>query len=269
MMEAPFLEKSVLTIAGSDSCGGAGVQADMNTFAAFGVYGASVITAVTARNTLGVQAVEPVSDFMIIEQMESVLQDLPVRAIKTGMLPSIAGIAILREILERQAPRIPMVVDPVVIEPRGKELTGDTVLAAIQNHLFPLATVVTPNLQEAEILTGMEVSSREDMEIAAAEIMDRGPGAVFLKGGRFAENEVTDLLVTPDGMHHYIHRAFEGRFHGTGCALSSAIAAGLAAEKTLPDAVRDAVDYVQICLQQSLSPKTGRVGLLGHRPPGN
>ena len=268
-MEAPFLEKSVLTIAGSDSCGGAGVQADMNTFAAFGVYGASVITAVTARNTLGVQAVEPVSDFMIIEQMESVLQDLPVRAIKTGMLPSIAGIAILREILERQAPRIPMVVDPVVIEPRGKELTGDTVLAAIQNHLFPLATVVTPNLQEAEILTGMEVSSREDMEIAAAEIMDRGPSAVFLKGGRFAENEVTDLLVTPDGMHHYIHRAFEGRFHGTGCALSSAIAAGLAAEKTLPDAVRDAVDYVQICLQQSLSPKTGRVGLLGHRPPGN
>ena len=265
-MEAPFLERSVLTIAGSDSCGGAGVQADMNTFAAFGVYGASVITAVTARNTIGVQAVEPVSDYMIIEQMESVLEDLPVRAIKTGMLPSVAGIAILGEILERQDPRIPMVVDPVVIEPQGKELTGKTALEAIQNHLFPLASVVTPNRQEAEILTGMKISSIEDMEMAAAEIMEHGPGAVFLKGGRFNENEITDLLVTPDGLHHYTHMAFEGRFHGTGCALSSAVAAGLAADKALPDAVKDAVDYVQICLQHSLSPKAGHLGLLGHRP---
>ena len=116
-MQTPVIESSVLTIAGSDSCGGAGIQADLNTFAAFGVYGASVITAVTARNTLGVQAIEPVADAMIVAQIESVLDDLPIRAIKTGMLPSVAAIAILGEFLADREDKIPMVVDPVVIVP--------------------------------------------------------------------------------------------------------------------------------------------------------
>jgi len=264
-MHTPVLERSVLTIAGSDSCGGAGIQADLNTFAAYGVYGASIVTAVTARNTLGVQAVEPVSDRLIVAQMESVLEDLPIRAIKTGMLPSVAGIAILGEMLEQQNPVIPMVVDPVVIEPKGKELTGSTVLEAIQNHLFPLATVITPNREEAEVLTGMPIKSMEDMEAAARELLDRGSFAVFLKGGRFGGEEITDILLTREELQSYTHRAFEGRFHGTGCALSSAIAAGLAMEKTLPEAVQDAVDYVQACLNNSQAPVKGHLGLLGHK----
>ena len=161
-MRTPVIERSVLTIAGSDSCGGSGIQADMNTFASFGVYGASVITAVTARNTIGTQAVEPVSDRMIVAQMESVLEDLPICAIKTGMLPSVPGIAVLGEILEQQSPRMPLVVDPVVIEPPGSRLTGDTALEAVQNHLFPLAAVITPNREEAQELTGINIEKESN-----------------------------------------------------------------------------------------------------------
>lgn len=267
-MQAPVIERSVLTIAGSDSCGGAGIQADLNTFAAFGVYGASVITAVTARNTLETQAVEPVSDRMIVAQMESVLEDLPICAIKTGMLPSVAGIAILGDLLEQQDPLIPLVVDPVVIEPKGKELTGEIALEAIQNHLFPLATLITPNREEAEVLTGMPIKDMDDMKAAAEELLRGGSHAVFLKGGRFGGQEITDILLTPDGLETYTHRVFEGLFHGTGCALSSAVAAGLAMEKSLPEAVRDAVDYVQTCLENSRAPVKGRLGLLGHLPRG-
>jgi hydroxymethylpyrimidine/phosphomethylpyrimidine kinase len=265
-MQAPVIERSVLTIAGSDSCGGSGIQADMNTFAAFGVYGASVITAVTARNTIGTQAVEPVSDRMIVSQMESAMEDLPICAIKTGMLPSVPGIAVLGEMLGHLSSRIPLVVDPVVIEPEGKELTGDTILEAVQNHLFPLATVITPNREEAEVLTGNTINSMDEMEVAARKLLELGPSAVFLKGGQFGSGDITDILLTRDELLTFSHPAFEGRFHGTGCALSSAVAAGLAMDRALPEAVADAVEYVQDCLRNSLAPVKGRVGLLGHRP---
>jgi hydroxymethylpyrimidine/phosphomethylpyrimidine kinase len=265
-MQAPTIERSVLTIAGSDSCGGSGIQADMNTFAAFGVYGASVITAVTARNTIDTHAAEPVSDRMIVAQMESIMEDLPIRAIKTGMLPSVPGIAVLGQILGQLTPRIPMVVDPVVIEPKGRELTGHTILEAVQNHLFPLATVITPNRQEAQVLTGTAINCMEDMETAARELLELGSYAVFLKGGQFGSDDITDILLTRDGLFSFSHPAFEGRFHGTGCALSSAVAAGLALEKDLPEAVKDAVEYVQACLRNSLTPIKGHAGLLGHKP---
>ena len=238
----------------------------MNTFAAFGVYGASVITAVTARNTIDIQAVEPVSDRMIVDQMESIMEDLPICAIKTGMLPSVPGIAVLGEILGQLIPPIPMVVDPVVIEPKGKELTGETILEAVKNHLFPLATVITPNREEAEVLTGNAISSMEDMKAAARKLLELGPGAVFLKGGQFDGGDITDILLTRDELLAFSHPAFEGRFHGTGCALSSAIAAGLAMDKPLPEAVNDAVEYVQDCLRNSLAPVKGHLGLLGHQP---
>lgn len=264
-MQSPTIERSVLTIAGSDSCGGSGIQADLNTFAAFGVYGASVVTAVTARNTVDTQAVEPVSDRMIVSQMESVMQDLPISAIKTGMLPSVAGIAILGEMLEKISPRIPMVVDPVVIEPRGKELVGNTILEAMQDHIFPLATVITPNLEEAEVLTGRKINNMGVMESAARDLIKHGSQAVFLKGGRFGDGEITDILLTGDDLFTFPHAAFEGRFHGTGCALSSAIAAGLALGRSLPESVEDAVEYVQGCLRDSLAPLTGHIGLLGHK----
>ena len=263
-MQAPVIERSVLTVAGSDSCGGAGIQADLNTFAAFGVYGASVITAVTARNTLAIEAVEPVSDHMIVAQMESVLEDLPVSAIKIGMLPSVPAIAILGEFLKQQR-TVPTVVDPVVIEPEGSRLTGETALEAIQNHLFPLATLITPNLEEARVLTGMTIGNMQQMEDAAGELLERGSSAVFLKGGRFGGEEITDILLTRDGIVRYTHPAFESRFHGTGCALSSAVAAGLALGRPLTEAVQDGVDYVQACLRNSIAPVKGRIGLLGHK----
>lgn len=267
-MKTPVIKRSVLTIAGSDSCGGSGIQADINAFSAFGVYGASVITAVTARNTIDTQAVEPVSDRMIVSQLESVMEDLPICAIKTGMLPSVAAIAILGEILESLSPRIPMVVDPVVIEPKGKELTGNIILEAVQSHLFPLASVITPNREEAEILTGMSINSMDDMEASARELLEQGSYAVFLKGGKFGGDEITDLLLTRDDRFTFSHPAFAGRFHGTGCALSSAVAAGLALDKPLPVAVEDAVSYVQECLRNSHTPVKGHIGLLG-QPPGN
>ncbi len=238
----------------------------MNTFAAFGVYGASVVTAVTARNTVDTQAVEPVSDRMIVSQMESVLEDLPICAIKTGLLPSVPAIAVLGELLAGIKPRIPMVVDPVVIEPEGRKLTRETTLEAVQNHLFPLAAVVTPNREEAEILTGMPINNMEDMEAAAKSLLEFGSGSVFLKGGNFGGDEITDILLTRDGVHRFKHAVFAGRFHGTGCALSSAVAAGLALEVPLTDAVGDAVDYVQDCLRNSIAPIKGRLGLLGHSP---
>ena len=265
-MQTPVIESSVLTIGGSDSCGGAGIQADLNTFAAFGVYGASVVTAVTARNTLGVQAIEPVSDSMIVAQMEAVLEDLPIRAIKTGMLPSVAAIAILGELLAGQDIKIPMVVDPVVLEPEDRKVSGEAALEAIQNHLFPLATLITPNLEEASVLTGITISNTGQMEAAAVELLNRGPRAVLLKGGRFGGSDITDLLLTRDGQQTFTHRAFAGRFHGTGCALSSAVAAGLAMNKSLTEAVGDAINYVQACLENSLAPVKGRLGLLGHKP---
>jgi hydroxymethylpyrimidine/phosphomethylpyrimidine kinase len=264
-MQAPVIERSVLTIAGSDSCGGSGIQADMSTFADFGVYGASVITAVTARNTIGTQAVEPVSDRMIVSQIESVLEDLPICAIKTGMLPSVPGIAVLGEILGQLTPRIPMVVDPVVIEPKGRELTGETMLEAVRNHLFPLARVITPNREEAQVLTGNTINNMKDMEAAARELLEYGSHAVLLKGGQFRAGEITDILLTRDDLFSFSHPAFEGRFHGTGCVLSSAVAAGLALEKALPDSVKDAVEYVQGCLRNSRAPVKGQLGLLGHK----
>jgi len=265
-MQKPVIERAVLSIAGSDSCGGSGIQADMNTFAAFGVYGASVITAVTARNTLEVRAVEPVSDRLILDQVESVMEDLPISAIKIGALPSVAGISVLGELLSSLNPRIPVVVDPVVIEPRGKELGGEVILEALQNHLFPLATLITPNREEAEILTGKKILCMADMESAARELLAYGSVGVFLKGGSFGSREMIDLLLTGEGTTTYTHRSFEGLFHGTGCALSSAVAAGLARGRALDEAVREAVDYVQQCLGHSRAPMKGRAGLLGFHP---
>jgi hydroxymethylpyrimidine/phosphomethylpyrimidine kinase len=263
-MQTPVIERAVLTIAGSDSCGGSGVQADMNTFAAFGVYGASVVTAVTARNTISTQAVEPVSDRMIVAQIESVLEDLPIRAIKIGMLPSVPGIAVLGGMLEALEPHIPVVVDPVVLEPEGEKLTGDTALEAVENHLFPLAAVITPNREEAEVLTGLTIDSMEAMEEAARQLLQSGCDAVFLKGGRFGGSEIVDILVTSEEIQTFPHPAFPGRFHGTGCALSSAVASGLALEKPVHEAVSDAVGYVQNCLENSVAPIKGHIGLLGH-----
>lgn len=265
-MKKPVIDRSVLTIAGSDSCGGSGIQADLNTFAAFGVYGASVVTAVAARNTVEVAAVEPVSDRMIVSQVESVMDDLPIGAIKIGALPSVAGITILGEHLAALKPRVPMVVDPVVIEPKGRELSGEFILEALQSHLFPLATLITPNLEEARILTGAKIQSVQEMESAARDLLEFGSEAVLLKGGKFKGPKITDMLVTREGCHRYVHGSHPGLFHGTGCALSSAVAAQLARDVPLATAVEVAIAYVQECLANSRAPVKGHAGLLGYCP---
>ena len=139
-------------------------------------------------------------------------------------------------------------------------------LEAIRNHLFPVATVITPNLEEARVLTGLNITDMESMETAAHDLLASGAGAVLLKGGKFDGTSVHDILVDASGTQLFTHQAYPGRFHGTGCALSSAIAAGLAFEKSLPEAVQDAVAYVQSCLENSLAPVKGRLALLGHSP---
>jgi hydroxymethylpyrimidine/phosphomethylpyrimidine kinase len=265
-MKTPLIERAVLTISGSDSCGGSGIQADLNTFAAFGVYGAAVVTAVAARNTIEIQAVELVSDRMIVSQVESVLEDLPICAIKIGALPSVPGISVLGELLAALKPRIPLVVDPMVIEPKGKELGGEITLEAVLNHLFPLAALITPNCEEAQVLTGRKINSTSDMEAAASELLEYGSDAVLLKGGKFETGNITDFLLTREGSFTYTHPSFKGRFHGTGCALSSAVTAELAKGALLSEAVSSAVDYVQECLGNSRAPAQGRAGLLGYCP---
>ena len=209
---------------------------------------------------------EPVSDRMIVSQVESVMEDLPICAIKIGALPSVAGIAVLGELLESLESRIPLVVDPVVIEPKGKELGSETILEALQNHLFPLATLITPNLEEARILTGRKIECMADMEAAAGDLLKLGSEAVLLKGGKFGGSEITDILLTRQGTETFTHASFKGRFHGTGCALSSAVAAGLAKGTPLNEAVGTAVAYVQQCLEHSQSPIKGHAGLLVTAP---
>jgi len=262
--QSPLIEQSVLTITASDSCGGTGIQADLYTFAAFGVHGASVVTAVAAQNTLGIQAIEAVSDRQIVAQLESVLEDLPVRAIKTGLLPSVAGIGILGDILISQEPAIPLVVDPVALSVHGRKLTGTTAFEALCDHLFPLAAVITPSIPEAEALTGMTIETLDDMVKAALMLLEVGPGAVLMKGRQLGGDEITDILLTPDGVTRFIHPARPERFHGTGSTLSAGIAANLALDQSLEESVSQAVDYVQSCIANSVSPVSGHIGLLGH-----
>ncbi len=264
-MQSPLIEQSVLTITASDSCGGTGIQADLNTFAAFGVHGATAVTAVAAQNTLGIQAVEQVSDRQIVAQIESILEDLPICAIKTGMLPSVAGIGILGEILAAQEPAIPLVVDPVVVSVSGIKLAGTTAFEALCNHLFPLATVITPSIREAIALSGMPIETVSDMEKAAAILLQTGPGGVLLKGRNLGRDKITDILLTPQGVTRFSHPARKDRYHGTGSTLSAAIAANLALGKTLEESVGQAVDYVQSCIANSVAPVSGHLGLLGHR----
>ena len=253
-----------LTIAGSDSCGGAGIQADIRTFTAFGVYGASVISAVTAQNTLGVSAVELISDATFQAQLETVLEDLPVRAVKTGMLPKISGIQLIAGLLGPRKNTLDLVVDPVLSATSGKLLSSSSALSALKQYLFPLARLVTPNLAEACALTGIRIATLEDMKAAGRVLLDSGCAAVLMKGGHLVTTEkITDLLMTTNATIPFSHPAIPGQYHGTGCTLSAAITAGLASGQGLEEAVSAGIAYVQKCLQLSHQPLKGSIQLLG------
>jgi hydroxymethylpyrimidine/phosphomethylpyrimidine kinase len=251
-----------LTIAGSDSGGGAGIQADLKTFSALGVYGASVVTAVTAQNTRSVTAVEEVSPRMVGAQIDAVLGDLRVGAIKTGMLFSAA---IVRKVARRLDGRIPVVLDPVMIAKSGDALLRDEAVDALVAELLPKAALLTPNLPEAARL--LETTPARDADEMAAQgraLIARGAGAVLMKGGHGAGPVCTDVLVVPGTAPVRLEaRRIETRnTHGTGCTLSAAIAAGLARGLSLETAVREAHGYLQGAIRAAESLRVGA----GHGP---
>ncbi|MBI1204505.1 MAG: bifunctional hydroxymethylpyrimidine kinase/phosphomethylpyrimidine kinase [Rhodopseudomonas sp.] len=234
-----------VTIAGSDSSGGAGIQADLKTFAALGVYGASAIAALTAQNTQGVSAIHDVPADFIAAQIDAVFSDLDVDAVKIGMLSNVAAIEAVAAGLKRHAARN-IVLDPVMVATSGDRLLAAEAVAALCRELLPLALVVTPNLHEAAALTDAAVASSEDEMVAQAlRILAFGPRYVLMKGGHGTGAESVDLLVGEEGVVRFpAPRIATDNTHGTGCTLSSAIAAGLAKGLGLNDAVRAAKVYV-------------------------
>jgi hydroxymethylpyrimidine/phosphomethylpyrimidine kinase len=244
-----------LTIAGSDPGGGAGIQADLKTFAALGVYGVSAITAITVQNTLGVEAVAPLTADLVTAQIEALAGDLSIDATKIGMLATAAIVeAVVAAIAELELPLV--VVDPVLVSTSGERLLDTDGVQAMINELFPRARVVTPNLPEAEALSGRRIASAEDAREAARTIHEMGASAVIITGGHGtaqgsgqraegAGQEVLDLLFDGHAFHEFRAPRVDGRHtHGTGCTFASAVAAGLALGHDLPDAARRAQRYV-------------------------
>ena len=233
-----------LTIAGSDSGGGAGIQADLKTFHQFGVFGTSVITAITAQNTRGVTAVLAVPSDIVEAQMVALAEDLPPRATKTGMLATADLVRAVAAGIRRH--RFPShVLDPVMVATSGDRLLTRDAEKAIAEVLVPLARVVTPNLDEAAMLVQEEVRSIAQMERAGKALLAMGAAAALVKGGHADGDAVVDVLVTRDGTRRFSHpRIKTTSTHGTGCTLSAAIAAGLALDRPLEHAVADALDFV-------------------------
>ena len=234
-----------LTIAGSDCSGGAGIQADLKTFSAFGVYGASVITALTAQNTRGVSAVEPVAASFVVAQIEAVLGDLAAGAIKTGMLAN-AGIVEAVAGALRSGPACPLVVDPVMVATSGDILLAPDAVDAVKRALVPLATIITPNLAEAACLLGVSVAGSEAQAVAQAKaLLALGCEAVLVKGGHGSGEAAVDILCDSAGIERFARpRIDTPHTHGTGCTLSAAIAALMAQGAGLREAVGRAKTFV-------------------------
>jgi len=255
-----------LTIAGSDSGGGAGIQADLKTFQAYGVFGTSAITAVTVQNTLGVRNYLALPPELVRAQIRAVTDDLRPRACKTGML---AGEAVIRVVAEtlRELPAMAYVLDPVMVATSGDRLLDEGAERRILELLLPLATVITPNLDEAALLTGVPVSSVEEMEQAARRLVGGGAKAALVKGGHLVGDAVVDLLF--DGLHIHAYRRARldtRSTHGTGCTLSAAVTAGLARGATLQAAVESALDYVHRAIADAPGLGQGN-GPLNHLVP--
>ena len=244
--------KKVLTIAGSDSCGGAGIQADLKTFSAHGVYGMSVITAITAQNTQGVFGVQDITPELINRQIEAVFDDISVDAVKIGMVSNLETIKTISKTLEKYQIRN-LVVDPVMVSKSGYYLLQPEAQEALVKYLIPMATVVTPNLLEAEVITGMTITNLEDMEGAAVHIHKMGARYTLVKGGHL-EGDAMDVLY--DGQEYlYFNspRINTPNTHGTGCTLSSAIASNLAQGMSIGLAVEKAKEYITIAIEHSFS----------------
>jgi hydroxymethylpyrimidine/phosphomethylpyrimidine kinase len=241
-----------LTIAGSDSGGGAGIQADLKTFAALGVWGTSAVTSVTVQNTVGVTDVSDVPPAVVAAQIRAVASDVGLDAAKTGMLSSAEIVEAVASEIERNA--IPnVVVDPVFVSKHGDALLREDAVQALRTLILPLATLVTPNLPEAEGLSGLAVREREEMAAAAEAILALGPRAVLIKGGHLKGEDADDLLASADGMSWIGgDRIDTPHTHGTGCTLSAAIAGFLARGWSLEPAVREAKAFVTEAIRHAL-----------------
>lgn len=256
----------VLSIAGSDSGGGAGIQADLKTFSALGCYGMTAITALTAQNTLGVRAIHGVPPQMLRDQIDAVMEDLGADAVKIGMLHSPDIVRTVAEAVDRHALRN-VVFDPVMVATSGAVLIDNGAVDVLVRELFPRVDVITPNLDEAALLVGQALKSAQDMEQAALALLAKGARAVLLKGGHLPGDTVIDLLMTGSGEKFWMQaaRIHSANTHGTGCTLSSAMAAHLALGASLLDAVQHARTYVREALLSGAQVRTGQgSGPLNH-----
>jgi len=252
-----------MTIAGSDSGGGAGIQADLKTFSALGVYGTSTITALTAQNTCAVTGIQEVPPEFIVNQIETVLSDITVDAIKIGMLSSVPIIEAVAGVL-KEHPSIPVVLDPVMVAKSGDHLLGQDAHQALIEQLCPLALLLTPNIPEAAILIGADSASDDtELLVQADKLAGLGSEAVLMKGGHLSGDICEDILIHAGATHRFSHpRVQTGNTHGTGCTLSSAITAFLAKGHGLVDAVQQATDYLHQAILAADSLSIGQ----GHGP---
>lgn len=248
----------VLTIAGSDSGGGAGIQADLKTFEAHGVFGTSAITSITAQNTQGVRSVHDVPPQIVGEQIHAVLDDFPVQAIKIGMLSNAKVVAVVADVLERHASTIPVVLDPVMVATSGDRLLKSDAVEMLVRRLLPLATLLTPNSAEAEVLCGFKPEGENGMRRAAKAIFEHGSSSVLVKGGDSKEHAqdgrriALDLFFDGKSYHPLVGEFIDStNTHGTGCTLSSAIAANLACGMQMLPAIQRAKQYVALAIRSA------------------
>lgn len=255
--------KIALTIAGSDSGGGAGIQADLKTFFALGIYGMSVLTSITAQNTLGVQGVHDLPPVFVGLQIDSVMQDIGADAVKTGMLSNAQIIKIVSQKIKKYQVKN-LVIDPVMVAKGGDRLLREDAVKELKEDLIPLAMVVTPNLSEAEVLSELRIQDIEDMKEAARKIYKLGPKNVLIKGGHILSEQAVDLLYDGKTFKEFKAERFKTKnTHGTGCTFSAAITAELAKRKSVEEAIDTAKRYITLAIKNSLSIGHGH-GPLNH-----
>lgn len=262
-IQTKFRYPTALTIAGSDSSGGAGIQADLKTFSALGVYGMSAITSITAQNTQGVRGIQAITPSILQGQLEAVFEDCIIDSVKTGMLHNREAIEVTAEIIDRFSPPY-IVVDPVMISTSGSKLIEDDAIEAVINLLFRRSTIITPNIDEAEFLTDIPLRTAEDMEKAALKLMNMGCKGVLMKGGHLKGTNMIDMLFVAGEKPIRLcsTKIRTQNTHGTGCTFSSAIAANLALGYSLAEAVTKSKGYISQALESGADTFVGH----GHGP---
>ncbi|MBR9824184.1 MAG: bifunctional hydroxymethylpyrimidine kinase/phosphomethylpyrimidine kinase [Alphaproteobacteria bacterium] len=252
MLEGQEHRGRVLIVAGSDSGGGAGIQADIKAVSAMGGYAMTAITAITVQNTLGVSGIHPIPDETVADQMRAVLGDLGADAIKTGMLATASLIDTLARVLEEEAAHLPLILDPVMVATSGDRLINEEAETALRDQLLPRATLITPNALEAQHLTGIEITDLHSQIEAARALIDAGAGAALVKGGHMEGETLRDVLVSSRGLEVMERPRLHTRHtHGTGCTLASAIAARIALGHSLPEAVESAGEYLHEAIKRA------------------